>query len=82
MFLHLKNILTPEEVQAARTLLGADAPWIDGRSSAGAQAVQQKNNQHRSTQHQQRIAFASERRAQEGQPQHDRRADGGRGKAR
>ena len=45
MFLHLKNILTPEEVQTARALLGADAPWIDGRSSAGGQALGQKRNE-------------------------------------
>ena len=45
MFLHLKNILTPEEVQTARALLGADAPWIDGRSSAGGQALSQKRNE-------------------------------------
>ena len=46
MFLHLKNILTPEEVQTARALLGgADAPWIDGRSSAGGQALTQKRNE-------------------------------------
>ncbi|WP_027996920.1 Fe2+-dependent dioxygenase [Simplicispira psychrophila] len=45
MFLHLKNILTPEEVQTARTLLAADAPWIDGRSSAGGQALAHKRNE-------------------------------------
>ena len=45
MFLHLKNLLTPDEVQHARTLLVPSAPWLDGRSSAGAQAVHQKNNQ-------------------------------------
>lgn len=45
MLLHLKKILTPEELAAARTLLRADAPWIDGRSSAGAQAVARKNNE-------------------------------------
>lgn len=45
MLLHLKKILTPEELATARTLLGADAPWIDGRSSAGAQAVARKNNE-------------------------------------
>ncbi|NMM76156.1 Fe2+-dependent dioxygenase [Rhodococcus sp. SRB_17] len=45
MFLHLKNILTPEEVQTARALLGADAPWVDGRSSAGGQALTQKRNE-------------------------------------
>ena len=43
MFLHLKNILAPDEVQSARALLGAqDAPWVDGRSSAGGQAVAHK----------------------------------------
>ncbi|MDD2846544.1 MAG: Fe2+-dependent dioxygenase [Rhodoferax sp.] len=45
MFLHLKNIFTPEEVQTARALLGADAPWIDGRTSAGGQALAQKRNE-------------------------------------
>lgn len=45
MLLHLKKILTPDEVATARSLLGADAPWIDGRSSAGAQAVARKNNE-------------------------------------
>lgn len=45
MFLHLKSILTPDEVQTARALLGAGAPWIDGRSSAGGQALAQKRNE-------------------------------------
>ena len=45
MLLHLKNILTPDEIRTARSLLGDSAPWSDGRSSAGSQAVQQKNNQ-------------------------------------
>ncbi len=45
MFLHLKNLLTPDEVQHARSVLGPEAPWLDGRTSAGAQAVNQKNNQ-------------------------------------
>jgi len=44
MLLHLKNILRPDEVATARRLLGDDAPWVDGRSSAGAQAVGRKNN--------------------------------------
>ena len=44
MFLHLKNILTSEEVQSARSLLAEDAPWVDGRSSAGGQAVAHKRN--------------------------------------
>ena len=46
MLLHLKNILSPAECRHARRLLTApEAPWIDGRSSAGGQAVTQKNNQ-------------------------------------
>jgi PKHD-type hydroxylase len=45
MLLHLKNVLTAGELAAARALLGADAPWVDGRSSAGAQAVARKNNE-------------------------------------
>lgn len=45
MLLHLKKILTPDEVAKARALLGAGAPWIDGRGSAGAQAVARKNNE-------------------------------------
>jgi PKHD-type hydroxylase len=45
MLLHLKNLLTQDEVRSARSLLGAQAPWLDGRSSAGELAVQQKNNQ-------------------------------------
>lgn len=45
MLLHLKQLLTPDEVRTAQALLGDDAPWMDGRSSAGAQAVTQKNNQ-------------------------------------
>ena len=44
MILHLPQLLNPEEVATARALLGDDAPWIDGRSSAGAQALAQKNN--------------------------------------
>ena len=44
MTLHLPQLLTAEEVRTARALLGEDAPWIDGRSSAGGQALTQKNN--------------------------------------
>ncbi|QJW84776.1 Fe2+-dependent dioxygenase [Ramlibacter terrae] len=44
MLLHLKKILAPDELRAARALLGPDAPWIDGRSSAGGQALARKNN--------------------------------------
>ncbi|MFD1711830.1 Fe2+-dependent dioxygenase [Ottowia sp. GY511] len=46
MLIHLKNVLTPEELAHGRALLmGPDAPWTDGRRSAGAQAVQQKLNE-------------------------------------
>lgn len=45
MLLHLKHILKAEEVRSARALLGEDAPWRDGRSSAGTQALGQKQNQ-------------------------------------
>jgi len=44
MLLHLPNILTPEEVLQAQTLLAA-APWGDGRLGAGEQARQVKNNE-------------------------------------
>lgn len=45
MLLHLPNILTPDELRHAQTLLGEHAPWTDGRSTAGGQAVQQKRNE-------------------------------------
>ena len=46
MLLHLKGLLTPDELAQGRALLLADdAPWIDGRRSAGDQAVQVKHNQ-------------------------------------
>lgn len=45
MLLHLKNVFNADEVRTARELLLApDTPWIDGRSSAGDQAVARKNN--------------------------------------
>jgi PKHD-type hydroxylase len=45
MLLQLKQLLTADEVHAARALLGDDAPWNAGRQSAGAQAAQNKHNQ-------------------------------------
>lgn len=46
MLIHLKQVLTPAELLAMRTALQApDAPWRDGQSSAGTQAVVQKNNE-------------------------------------
>ncbi|MBP3982601.1 MULTISPECIES: Fe2+-dependent dioxygenase [unclassified Acidovorax] len=44
MFLHIQNVLTPEEIAFFRQSLGADAPWVDGERSAGGQALYQKNN--------------------------------------
>ncbi|MCD2512187.1 Fe2+-dependent dioxygenase [Comamonas endophytica] len=45
MLLHLKQVFTPDEVQAARQLLADGAPWVDGRASAGGQAQAFKHNQ-------------------------------------
>ena len=45
MLLQLKNLLTPEEVAQATQLLGVDAPWLDGKVSAGSQARSRKSNQ-------------------------------------
>ncbi len=42
--LHIPKVLTLEEVQHARTVL-AQAPWTDGRVTAGPQAARVKNNQ-------------------------------------
>ncbi len=44
MLLQLPNVLTPEEVRHAQSLL-ANAPWADGRKGAGEQARQVKNNE-------------------------------------
>ena len=44
MLLHLKNVLSAEELHRARHLLDT-ADWINGRSTAGQQAVQAKNNE-------------------------------------
>jgi len=44
MLLHLREVLTGDEVARARALL-ADAPWGDGRVTAGLQSAQAKNNQ-------------------------------------
>ena len=45
MLIHLKNLLTADEVAQARgLLLAADAPWVDGARSAGGQAATRKSN--------------------------------------
>jgi PKHD-type hydroxylase len=43
MLQHIKQVLTPVEVRYAQDLL-VDAPWSDGRASAGTQAALVKNN--------------------------------------
>ena len=46
MLIHLQHLLTPDELAQGRALLTApDAPWRDGRHSAGTQAVGVKQNQ-------------------------------------
>lgn len=45
MLLPLHQLLTPDEVRSARALLGDDAPWNEGRQSAGGQAAANKHNQ-------------------------------------
>jgi len=45
MLLHLKQVLSADEVAQARALLGPGGPWIDGRSSAGGQAAARKQNE-------------------------------------
>ncbi len=45
MFLHIPNVLSPDEVAFFQQALGAkETPWVDGARSAGGQAVHQKNN--------------------------------------
>jgi len=44
MLLHVPNVLSPAALARAQALL-ADAPWGDGRATAGSQSAQVKNNQ-------------------------------------
>ena len=44
MLLQIPDLLTPDQVREARRLLD-DAPWADGRDSAGPQARTVKLNQ-------------------------------------
>jgi PKHD-type hydroxylase len=44
MLVHLRNVLTPDELRRAREILAA-APWTDGRATAGQQAATVKNNE-------------------------------------
>ncbi|HFC8517382.1 TPA: Fe2+-dependent dioxygenase [Neisseria weaveri] len=43
MLLHIENVLTADELAYAQNLL-ADAPWSDGKITAGSQSGQVKNN--------------------------------------
>ena len=43
MLLQIPDVLTPDEVAHCRAVLEA-SPWVDGRVTAGSQAVQAKNN--------------------------------------
>lgn len=44
MLLHLREVLAPDELAQARGIL-ADAPWEDGRLTAGEQSARAKNNE-------------------------------------
>ena len=44
MLLHVRKVLSADELRAARRLLAA-APWGDGRVTAGEQSARAKNNQ-------------------------------------
>jgi PKHD-type hydroxylase len=43
MFRQIRNVLNVDQLAVCRRLI-AEAPWIDGRSSAGATAARKKNN--------------------------------------
>ena len=44
MLLHVKQVLTADELREARAILKA-ATWSDGRATAGVQSAQMKNNE-------------------------------------
>lgn len=44
MLVHVRQVLSAGELQRARALL-RDAPWHDGRATAGVQSAQVKNNE-------------------------------------
>jgi PKHD-type hydroxylase len=44
MLLHVRRVLDADELREARAIL-ADAPWGDGRMTAGEQSARAKNNQ-------------------------------------
>jgi PKHD-type hydroxylase len=50
MLLHVPNVLSPGALARAQALL-AEAPWGDGRATAGSQSAQVKNNQQLPEEH-------------------------------
>jgi PKHD-type hydroxylase len=44
MLVHIREVLSVDEVRAACAILD-DAPWADGRATAGVQSAQAKNNE-------------------------------------
>ncbi|NHO32815.1 Fe2+-dependent dioxygenase [Acetobacter fallax] len=48
MPVHIQNVLTPDELMECRALLDA-GQWVDGRDTAGAQAIHVKKNQQLNT---------------------------------
>lgn len=69
MLLQISHVLDAAELARARELL-AQAPWVDGRSTAGAQAAQVKNNEQlQSGSTQQRELQALVLQALDGHPQ-------------
>ena len=44
MLLQVHDVLTPDELDRAQRML-AEAPWADGRATAGVQSAQAKNNE-------------------------------------
>lgn len=45
MLIPLKDLLSADEVRQARARLDAQAPWVDGTTTAGGQAAMLKHNQ-------------------------------------
>jgi PKHD-type hydroxylase len=56
MLLHVPEVLSPDEVRQCREIL-RDAPWIDGRATAGAQSAVVKNNEQLPTRCEQALAL-------------------------
>ena len=71
MLLHIPDVLDAATLQQVQQLL-ADAPWADGRRTAGSQAQQAKHNQQLPTQSEASLAArAAARQAQLGRAWED-----------